>query len=81
MTAYIEEESRGYEAQQARVTGKSETISPEPVNMYRAEIEAFSQAVLDDVAPPQDGRIGLWNQKVLAACYESSRTGQVVEVG
>ncbi|MBX7255988.1 MAG: Gfo/Idh/MocA family oxidoreductase [Candidatus Hydrogenedentes bacterium] len=81
MTAYIEESAKGYEAQQERVSGKSEVISPAPVNMYRAEVEAFSQAVLDNAAPPQDGRIGLWNQKVMAACYESARTGRAVEVG
>lgn len=81
MTAYIEEAAKGYEAQQERTAGKSESIAPAPVNMYRAEVEAFSKAVLEDTVPPQDGRIGLWNQKVMAACYESSKTGRVVEVG
>jgi D-xylose 1-dehydrogenase (NADP+, D-xylono-1,5-lactone-forming) len=51
-----------------------------PVNTYRAQIEAFSHAVLNDSDPPIDGRAGLWNQRVLAACYESARDGRMVEV-
>ncbi len=78
MTACVEDAGKGYEAQQAREEGAGIAIAPEPVNMYRAEIEAFSQAVLDDTEPPVGGGPGLWSQKVLAACYESSRTCQTV---
>lgn len=80
MSAYLEEAARGYEAQQARESGKMLTIAPKPVNMYRAEVEAFSQAVLDDTAPPVDGECGVRIQKVLAACYESARMAKVVPV-
>ena len=55
-------------------------IAPPPVNMYRAEVEAFSRAVLEDTPPPVPGEDGLWSQKVLAACYESARTGAKVVV-
>jgi predicted dehydrogenase len=80
MTAYLKEAEGGYDAQQARGAGQGIVVAPEPVNMYRAEIEAFSQAVLDDTDPPVDGTAGLWSQKVLAACYESAKTGQAVTV-
>jgi predicted dehydrogenase len=43
--------------------------------MYRAEVEAFSRAVLENTPPPVSGEEGLWSQKVLEACYESARTG------
>jgi predicted dehydrogenase len=78
MVAYLEEPGRGYDAQQARATEGGLRIAPAPINMYRAEVEAFSQAVLDNTAPPVGGELGLWNQKVLAAAYESAKTGKTV---
>jgi len=78
MAAYLQEAPKGYEAQQARDAGAGITIAPAPANMYRAEVEAFSQAVLDDVDPPIGADLGLWSQRVLDACYESARTGQAV---
>lgn len=80
MSAYIEEAGQSYEAQQTREAAVTTAITPEPVNMYRAEIEAFSQAVLDDREPPVNGEAGLWIQKVLAACYESARTGRTITI-
>jgi predicted dehydrogenase len=50
------------------------------VNPYRAEIEDFSQAILDNRAPAVDALIGIRSQRVLAACYESARTGCAVDV-
>ncbi|NIA15103.1 MAG: Gfo/Idh/MocA family oxidoreductase [Nitrospiraceae bacterium] len=78
MEAYLRKTPQGYEAQQARADGTGIVIAPEPLNMYRAEIEAFSKAVQDDTEPPVNAEIGLWSQRVLAACYESARTGQAV---
>jgi predicted dehydrogenase len=78
MTAYLEKSDRGYEAQQARDASGGVRIAPKPINMYRAEVEAFSQAVLDDTDPPVGADIGLWSQKVLAACYESAAAGKPV---
>src|SRR5207248_4804087 len=47
MTAYLESDDAGYRPQQARATGHGQglKIEPEPQNIYRAEIEAFSQAL------------------------------------
>jgi len=80
MIAYREESDKGYDAQQARTAMKGVRIAPEPVNMYRAEVEAFSQAVLDNTTPPLDGELGLWNQKVLAAAYESAATRRTISL-
>ncbi len=78
MTAYIEGDDSGYDAQQTRDAGEGRAIAPEPVNMYRAEIEAFSGAILNDTEPPAGPDAGLHSQKVLAACYESANTGVTV---
>jgi predicted dehydrogenase len=76
MTAHLEAAAGDYAAQQERDAGVGITINPAKINMYRAEVEAFSQAVLDDTDPPVSGRDGWWSQKVLEACYESARTGK-----
>ncbi len=78
MTARLESDPGGYVAQQNRDTGEGMTINPPPVNMYRAEVEAFAGAVVENTEPPVNGAAGLWSQKVLAACYESAKTGKKV---
>jgi predicted dehydrogenase len=78
MVAFLEESGKAYDAQQARADAGGLRIAPKPVNMYRAEVEAFSRAVLDDTAPPVGGELGLWSQRVLAAAYKSAQTGKMV---
>jgi predicted dehydrogenase len=79
MLATLERVATGYDARQTRADSGAITISPEPVNTYRAEIEEFSQAILDGREPGQGGTLGLLSQRLLAACYESARTGRVVQ--
>ncbi len=80
MVALIEQADTGYEAQQERSGGNGKKIAPEPVNPYRAEVESFSKAVLDNSYPVVGGHLGVWSQIVLAACYESAATGKVVDL-
>ena len=80
MTALLKGEDRSYDAQQTRATGGSLIIAPPPVNMYRAEIEAFSQALLDGRDAKESALAGLRSQIVLAACYRSASTGREVKV-
>lgn len=80
MTAYLEADTLGYDAAQLRATGGGIKLAPEPRNMYRAEIEDFSQALLEGKPAPLSGELGLHSQKLVAACYESAKTGRVVEV-
>ncbi|MBM3878572.1 MAG: Gfo/Idh/MocA family oxidoreductase [Verrucomicrobia bacterium] len=80
MTAYLTESGGDYDSQQERVLGGQRAIQPAPVNTYRAEIEAFGQAILEgrDRVPGAD--LGLRSQQVLAACYESDRTGRSISI-
>ncbi|MFC1715993.1 Gfo/Idh/MocA family protein [Candidatus Poribacteria bacterium] len=80
MVAYLEAEGAGYDAQQERSEGEGVVIAPEPVNTYQAEIEEFSQAILEGRKPSNHAGLGLQSQKVLAACYESAATGRIVEI-
>ena len=80
MTACLEGPDRGYDAQQQRAGGGELVIAPEPVNTYRAEIEEFSRAILEDRAPCNSAALGLHSTKVIAACYESARSGRTVEI-
>ena len=81
MVAFLEQDGKNYDAQQARTAAQGLAIDPEPVNTYQAEIEEFSRAILEDREPAINGELGLRSQKVLTACYESARSGKAVEVG
>ena len=81
MEAFLEEDGKGYNAQQARGAGQSMEIDPEPVNTYQAEIEEFTRAIIENREPAISAELGLRSQKVLTACYESARLGRVVTLG
>jgi predicted dehydrogenase len=81
MVAFLEQDGRDYDAQQTRIVAQGLIIEPEPVNTYQAEIEEFSQAILDDRESVISGELGLRSQKILTACYESARLGKVIEIG
>jgi predicted dehydrogenase len=81
MVAFLEQDGGDYDAQQVRSAAEGMAIEPEPVNTYQAEIEEFSRAVLEDRQPAISGELGLRNQKVLSACYESARLGKVIDIG
>jgi predicted dehydrogenase len=80
MTAYLESTDASYAAQQNRSSGQGQKITPEPQNIYRAEIEAFSQSLLDKKPNPLSSEIGLHSQRLIAACYEAAKVGTAVEV-
>ncbi len=80
MIAFLESDGTGYNAQQKRNAIDGIVIDPEPVNTYLAEIEEFSRAILENRTPKNNAQIGLRNQITLAACYESAKTGKVIEI-
>lgn len=80
MTAFLEEDGAGYNAEQVRQAGGGILIRPEPVNMYRAEVEEFSAAIRENRLTALSAEIGLRSQKILTACYESARSGKAVEL-
>lgn len=80
MMAYLEEENSDYDATQVRSLTNGIAINPTPVNTYYAEIEEFSNAILENREPINSAEIGLKNQKVLAACYRSASTGKVIHI-
>ena len=54
--------------------------APDPVNTYQAEIEEFSDAILEGREPANGWQAGLRSQRTLAACYLSAKTGAPVKV-
>ena len=80
MTAYLEDPQGTYDAQQRRDASGGIPITPPPVNMYRAEVEEFSAAILEGREPSNSARLGQRSQAILSACYESARTGRVVAI-
>lgn len=79
MTAFLES-ARGYDARQSRAGNGGVRIAPKPVNTYRAEIEAFSRALLEGRDTRDWAWRGLRSQILLAACYESARTRREVRI-
>ncbi len=78
--AFIEKGMKGYEAEQKRSQPGGVDLKFSLVNTYRAEIEEFANAILEDRKPIVSGEDGLWSQKLVLAAYESARTGKVVKV-
>jgi len=73
-------EDTDFESQEkARFTGGYAPLQLEPKSTYQAEIEAFSQAVIEGSPAPVSGEDGLWNHIVIEAAYESARTGRPIE--
>lgn len=58
-----------------------ETFPQAPVHLHRAEMEHFSQCILEDQEPLSTGLDGLRNIALIQAAYQSARTGQVVSLG
>ncbi len=80
MVAFLEREGKAYDAKQARTEAEGMVIAPAEVNTYQAEIEEFSQAIIEDREPLIGPEAGLRNQKIIDACYKSAKSGKVVEV-
>ncbi|MEN6387023.1 MAG: Gfo/Idh/MocA family oxidoreductase [Phycisphaerales bacterium] len=54
-------------------------IKPDNINMYKAEIEQFSHAIITKQYSLNDEDAGIRTQKIIAACYESAKTGKSVK--
>ena len=80
MTAFLQQGTSGYDAQQARTADGGLRINPPPVNPYRAEIEEFGRAIFEKREPSNSAAIGLQSQRVLAACYESAQTDRAIQL-
>ena len=58
--------------------GKPEDITLPKVNQFAAEMDHFSQCVLEDKPPITPGEEGLADMKAIAAIYESAASGKRV---
>jgi len=80
-TAYIEKETKGYDAQQARqLVSTSTKIEAQPYNTYRAQIESFSRSVLEDTEVFNSAQQGVRNQTLVLAAYKSAKTGKTQKI-
>ena len=80
MTAILKSGAQAYEARQTRTDGRVLPIEPRPFNTYRAEIEEFGCSILEGREPSISAALGLRNQRILAACYESARLDRTVSI-
>ena len=75
------EGTSGYDAQQARAPVAPEPITPPSKNLYRAEIESFSDAVLGNPGLFLNADLAHRSQRMIAACYESAKLQRKMPVG
>jgi predicted dehydrogenase len=80
MTAIFQNDSAAYSAEQTRSNGTGMAISPIPLNTYRAEIEEFSNAILENREPVNSFVLGLRSQELLEACYKSAQSGKIIQM-
>lgn len=80
MIAHLLDDAMPYDPRQARVASHGVAIEPAPVNTYKAEIEEFSQAIIEGREPLNSAALGLRNQRLIEACYEAARSGKTVEL-
>jgi predicted dehydrogenase len=79
-TGTIGQGERGEMAAYLSGAGQGVKIAPGAKNTYCAEVEAFSAALLTGMPNPLPAERGVRSQKIMAACYESARTGRAVAV-
>ncbi|MBN2775726.1 MAG: Gfo/Idh/MocA family oxidoreductase [Prolixibacteraceae bacterium] len=80
MLAYLQENTGRYDSNQVRNNANGIPVNPKPVNMYLAEIDEFSLAIIESREPANNFAIGLRNQKILAACYQSANLRKVIDI-
>jgi len=81
-TVYSSAEDKGYEAAQTRdASGMAvRVVTPDPVNTYCAEIEAFADAILNDAVPPITAEDAIASFAAVLAAYKSSREGRAIKL-
>lgn len=61
----------GYDAQQQRSLVRAEELTVTFGNMYTKEIEAFSNAIINDTDPPVSGKNTILVQRIIDAIYQN----------
>ena len=76
----ISGDSAGYDAMQKRDDTKTEDVEVEFGNMYTREIEAFSDAIINDTEVLITAKDGIIAQKIVEGAYKSSTEGKFVKI-
>jgi predicted dehydrogenase len=80
MRARFARPGAAYSAQQAREAAEGVAVDPEPINPYRAEVEDFGRAVLEEREPEVGAEAGIRSSRIIDACYRSAREGRAIKV-
>ncbi len=76
----LADDSLGYNAQQDIAELNTEELEVTFGNMYTKEIEGFGNAIINDTEVPVPADEAIFNQKVVEAVYESSKTGKFINL-
>lgn len=61
--------------------GRKSELKLEPVNQFAAEMDHFSECILNDTEPRTPGEMGLADMRIVEAIAEAARTGRPTRVG
>ena len=50
-------------------------------DIYKSEVEHISQVILEDGEPSYTGENAIQNMRVIEACYQSVKTGTIIQLG
>lgn len=81
-TVHSSAEDKGYEAAQTRdASGMAvRAVTPDPVNIYRAEIESFAGSILKGTDPTITAEDAIASFSAVLAAYRSSCEGKTIEL-
>jgi len=80
MVGYFIPSEKGYDALRERSKIEGEEIRVKPVDLFRAEVEDFVEAIKNKRKPVKGAEESLKNQYIIEAAYKSQREERTVKL-
>jgi len=78
LRVYLEGARKDYDADQRNASNTYVAVDVPEENIYQAQIEAFSKAILENTEPPISVRDGAWNVRLIDTIYQSVHEKRIV---
>ncbi len=79
-TLIFTDSTKAYDAQQSRKRAESTRLLSEGGNLYTKEIEAFENAIINDLEPPVSADDAIRAQQIVEAAYRSTDEGKIIKL-
>jgi predicted dehydrogenase len=78
LRVYQDDARKDYDADQRNASKTYVSVDVPEENIYQAQIEAFSRAILENSEPPISAWDGAWNVRVIDAVYQSVHEKRII---